>query len=210
MLIDSLIDCFFVANSLVRYESPWGQKSDVRSQPALFLLDNMEASREMTYLKLYVPVAPVMFRSVNCTGFRADVIVVRGAITISTDSWLNRRANKVEKAAQNRRNVTVPTSKAVASKTMALEESAGRSQYRVLLHAITTPSVRTIIMQHCLLIVCQDCAPSTAALTPWVRALSRSFVTLLLERHDSPVNCTQMSVRPPSTVCSPWVAHVKL
>lgn len=59
----------------------------------------------MTYLNAYTPVATVMICSVSCTGFRAEDIVARGVITISTDSWLNRHASKVEKLTSRRRHV---------------------------------------------------------------------------------------------------------
>lgn len=58
----------------------------------------------MTYFKFYVPVVTIMLRSVDCRG-RSEVIVARGVIIISTESWLNRRASNVEKAASRRRNI---------------------------------------------------------------------------------------------------------
>lgn len=59
----------------------------------------------MPHLHLHFKVALPMCRSVNLIEIREDAIVATELITISTDSWLNRRAHEVEKGAPRRRVV---------------------------------------------------------------------------------------------------------
>lgn len=68
--------------------------------------NNEEASWEKNYPGFHVPVATVIMRSAIYPGLRAEAMVARGVITISTDSWLNRGVRKVARVATHRRDVT--------------------------------------------------------------------------------------------------------